>query len=280
MRVSVCVGNYAKEPYRIPGLEINVFSMEELCYCMKENAFLLDLSLLDDGLLDWMEQECGLGELAQRLHPLVHRRGQLSEFAVAILRYVGFYGEEAIGEMEQALKQGAGLSGIEKRKNQIDYLVRKKKYRLALRGYDELLQNWQEQENGEAAKPAPDFQAEIWHNMGVAYTGLMLSEGAAECFRQAYELSRDEAYCVDYLAAKRMQLSEKEYVDFAAGCTEWYPQTQELEEKYKEAAGEWEKHPDHLKLHHRRDLKSRDRQKYNEESERLVQVLKDSYRCA
>ena len=70
MRVSVCVGNYAKEPYRIPGLEINVFSMEELCYCMKENAFLLDLSLLDDGLLDWMEQECGLGELAQRLHPL------------------------------------------------------------------------------------------------------------------------------------------------------------------------------------------------------------------
>ncbi|HBA49994.1 MAG TPA: hypothetical protein DCZ91_19810 [Lachnospiraceae bacterium] len=280
MRVSVCVGNYAKEPYRIPGLEMNVFSVEELCYCIKENAFLLDLTLLDDGLLDWMERECGLGELAKRLHPLVHRRGQLSEFAVAILRYVGFYDEEAIGETEQALKQGAGLSGIEKRRNQIDYLVRKKKYRSALRGYDELLQNWQVQENGEAAGPAPDFQAEIWHNKGVAYTGLMLYESAAECFRQAYELSRDEAYCVDYLAAKRMLLSEKAYVDFAAGCTEWYPQTQELEKKYREAVEEWEKHPDCLKLNHRRDLKSRDIQKYNEENERLVQVLKDSYRCS
>lgn len=279
MRVSVCVGNYAKEPYRIPGLELNVFSMEELCYCIKENAFLLDLSLLDDGLLDWIERECGLGELADRLHPLVHRRGQLSEFAAAILRYVGFYGEETIQETEQALKKGAGLSGIEKRKNQVDYLVRKKKYRSALRGYDELLQNWQEEEAGSMTKPAPDFQAEIWHNKGVAYAGLMLYESAAECFRQAYGLSGDEAYCVDYLAAKRMQLSEKAYVDFAAGCTEWYPQTLELEKKYREAAEEWEKHPDYLQLYNRRELKSRDRQKYNEENERLVQALKDSYRC-
>ena len=279
MRVSVCVGNYAKEPYRIPGLEMNVFSMEELCYCIKENAFLLDLSLLDDGLLDWIERECGLGELADRLHPLVHRRGQLSEFAAAILRYVGFYGEEAIQETEQALKKGASLSGIEKRKNQVDYLVRKKKYRSALRGYDELLQNWQEEEAGGMSKPAPDFQAEIWHNKGVAYAGLMLYESAAECFRQAYGLSGDEAYCVDYLAAKRMQLSEKAYVDFAAGCTEWYPQTLELEKKYREAAEEWEKHPDYLQLYNRRELKSRDRQKYNEENERLVQALKDSYRC-
>ena len=133
MRISVSVGNYAKEPYRIRGLEIHVFSMEELCYCIRENAFLLDFTFLDDNLLDWIEHECGLVELAAKLYPLVHRRGQLSEFAVAILRYVGFYDEDAIRDTEQALKQGAGLNGMEKRKNQIDYLVRKKKYRSALR---------------------------------------------------------------------------------------------------------------------------------------------------
>lgn len=75
MRVSVCVGSYAKMPYRIPGLGTDVYSMEELCYCLKENAFLLDLSLMEDGLLDWVEKECGLRELAKALHPLVHRQG-------------------------------------------------------------------------------------------------------------------------------------------------------------------------------------------------------------
>ena len=64
MRISICVGDYAKTPYCIPGLEINVRSMEELCYCMRENAYMLDLSLLDDGLVRWIEQECGLKELA------------------------------------------------------------------------------------------------------------------------------------------------------------------------------------------------------------------------
>ena len=54
MRVSVCVGDYATTPYCVAGLEIEVYSMEELCYCIKENAFLLDFSLLNDGLVDWM----------------------------------------------------------------------------------------------------------------------------------------------------------------------------------------------------------------------------------
>ena len=85
MRISICVGDYAKTPYCIPGLEINVRSMEELCYCMRENAYMLDLSLLDDGLVRWIEQECGLKELAGALHPLIHRKGSLSSFAVMIL---------------------------------------------------------------------------------------------------------------------------------------------------------------------------------------------------
>ena len=70
MRVSVCVGNYAETPYCIPGLGINVYSMEELCYCLKENAFLLDFSMMNDALADWIDRACGLRELAKTLYPL------------------------------------------------------------------------------------------------------------------------------------------------------------------------------------------------------------------
>lgn len=279
MRISICVGNYAKVPYRIPELEVNVFSMEELCYCIKENAFLLDLSLLDDRLLNWIERECGLRDLAQKLHPLVHRRGMLSEFAVTILRYVGFYDEETVAETERVLKQGAGLNGLERRKNQVDYLVRKKKYKPALRGYDELLQNWRQEEGEGGDSPAaPEFLARIWHNKGVAYAGLMLYEEAAECFGHAYELTGSGEYCIDYLAAKRMLLSEEEYVALTGGYGEWHSQILELEKQYKTAAGEWEQQPDYLRLYNRRELRSRDRQKYQEENQRLLKALKSSYR--
>ena len=128
MRISICVGNYAKTPYCIPGLEISVFCVEELCYCMKENAFLLDISVMNDELMEWLDKECGLRDLMRSLYPLVHKKGSLSSFVVTIMRYVGLYEEDIILETEKVLKQGAGLSNIEKRKNQIDLLVKKKKY--------------------------------------------------------------------------------------------------------------------------------------------------------
>ena len=73
------------------GLDIRVYSMEELCYCLKENAFLLDLSIMNDKLVDWIGEECKVWELAKQLYPMVHKQGSLSVFVVTILQYVGMY---------------------------------------------------------------------------------------------------------------------------------------------------------------------------------------------
>lgn len=283
MRVSICVGEYAKMPYCIPGLEMDVYCMEELCCCMRDNAFLLDISLLNDGLLNWIAKECGLKELAGALHPLVHKQGSLSAFVVMIQRYVGFYDEEAIREIEEVVRQGSGLSGIERRKGQIDYLVRKKKFKSALRGYDELLWMWQ----GKEGKPVSEkelltkkeFLSDIWHNKGVAYAGLMRYDKAADCFERAYGLDGQEEHAISCLAAKRLQLAEKDYVAFVAEHREWHPFTLGLEKKLKRAGQEWEQQPDYLRLWNRRELRTGgDRRRYYEDNERLAQALKDSYR--
>lgn len=279
MRVSVCVGNYASTPYCVPGIEINVFCMEELCFVLKENAFLLDFSVMNDELLGWIEKECGLKELARALHPMVHKQGSLSTFVALILNFTGLYDGQIVAETEQVLKQGAGLSIIEKKKSQIDYLVKKKKYILAVRGYDGLIQKWQENvEEGEIL-PAAECLASIWHNKGVALAGLMIYEKAAECFLQAYEMEERKDFYLDYLAAKRMVLSESEYVAFVAENTERYELTLELEKDMERLTDEWEQQPEYLRLYAHRELRTGDRkQKYYEENERLTQTLKDSYR--
>lgn len=279
MRVSVCVGNYAETPYSVPGTGIQVYCMEELSYCLKENAFLLDFSLMQNELLEWIERECGLRELAKMLHGFVHKQGSLSTFVVTILQYVGLYDRETICETERILKQGAGLSVMERRKNQIDSLVEKKKYRAALAGYDELLQKWQEQEGQGDVMPAVDCLAAVWHNKGVVYAELMLYGRAAECFFQAYTLTGEEEYCVEFLAAKRMQLPEKSYVAFAAEHGDMYRYTLELEKKFEKYIHEWEQQPDYLRLYNTRELRcSGDRQRYYEDSEKMIQALKDRYR--
>lgn len=275
MRVSVCVGEYAEIPYCVPGLEIRVRCMEELCYVMRENAFLLDVSLMNDGLLDWMERQCGLGDLARALHPMVHKKGSLSVFVVSILNFVGLYESGVVARIEQVLKQGAGLSGIERKKKQTDYLVQKRKYVAAIRGYDGLIGQWKEQQAG------VECLAAIWHNKGVALAGLMSFPRAAECFLKAYELEEREDYYLEYLAAKRMELSENAYVAMVAEKTGKYELTLQLEKKLERLSGEWEQQPEYLQLNSFCELRRGDRkQKYYEACEGYTQTLKEDYRSS
>lgn len=279
MRASVCVGEYATTPYCIAGLEIPVYCMEELCFCLKENAFLLDGTLMNDSLVAWVAEECGLGELARELYPLVHKQGSLSAFVSMIMEYVGLYDASVIREVEQVLKQGAGLSSIEKRKSQIDYLVRKKKYVSALHGYDVLLSKWQELEQEGRELPAAKVRASILHNKGVAFTGLMLYSQAAEAFAEAHRNYSSDEHLTAYLAARRMELSESEYIALAAEMTDSYEMTIALEKRLESLQGEWQEQADYQRLQMRSEWRGGNgRQKYYDENERLTLGLKNSYR--
>ena len=99
MRASLCVGEYCENAYTVEELGISVCCMEELCYCLKENAFLLDLSIMNDKLADWIGEECKVRELAKQLYPMIHKQGSLSVFVLTILQYVGMYGEEDLKQV-------------------------------------------------------------------------------------------------------------------------------------------------------------------------------------
>ncbi|MBR3509772.1 MAG: hypothetical protein IKO03_13505 [Lachnospiraceae bacterium] len=279
MQAYLCVGEYSSVPYVIQGLELRVYCMEELCYGLKENAFLLDSSIMSDTLLKWIRERCGLPELSDLLYPMVHRQGSLSTFVCAILQYVGLYDGETIRQVDQILKKGAGLSGIEKRKEQVDYLCKKKKYVAAIRGYDGLLIKWEEFGEMGLAIPSDELKANIYHNKGVAYARLMLYGQAGDSFLSAYRISGKEEEYLCFLASKRLDLPESQYVSFASGEMEHYELTLELEKKMEELRRDFRLQPEELMLRERRDLKEAgDERRYLEEGARLCENLKNQYR--
>lgn len=281
MRISVCVGNYAKTPYCIAGPEIQVYCMEELCYCLKENAFLLDLSLMEEALADWIGEECGLKELAKELYSMVRKQGSLSAFVTLILEYTGLFDSETIRGVAKVLKEGSGLSSIEKRKKQVDYLLQRKKYPAAVSRYNQLLSKWQEESDRGCEMPGGRVMAAILHNKGVALTGLMEYTAAAECFRKAYEIDRDGEEYQSYLAAKRMELSEEDYLIFVAEQPDSYEFSLRLEkeiERMTEEFGETEAGRRLAELAQWRA--GGDKQRYYEELERITHAMKECYRSS
>ena len=50
-------GKRAKNPYYISNISTNIYSIEELCYYLYHNIYLLDETIINEQLLVWMKEE-------------------------------------------------------------------------------------------------------------------------------------------------------------------------------------------------------------------------------
>lgn len=270
-RVILCTGKTAAIPYSFDKLGIRVWSVEELCYCLYENAFLLEQDIVSAKLTDWIAKECELPELAEILRPLVRQKGSLAVFVVRILEFVGYYDIQALTHVSNTLQSGASLTDYEKKKKRGDYLVSNHKYIKALQEYTLLLLELPENEI--------KVKAGVLHNKGVALAGLFRFEDAAREFMAAYELSGEEEYYRDYLAAKRMQYDDKEYINFVADLPGAYEVSIRLEKEVDAILEDWDNAEEQKKLSELCELREDGHKNiYYEEIDRHAQALKEQYR--
>ena len=66
----LCSQQLAAMPYYIENVSLNVYSLDELCYYIKNNTCLLDADFMDDELCDWVENEQHLPDIAQNLRKI------------------------------------------------------------------------------------------------------------------------------------------------------------------------------------------------------------------
>ncbi len=276
MKAVVCLGEYAKNPYYFDKLGVSVYSMEELCYCLKENAFLLGREIMEDKLLRFMDVECNVPQLARNLYSLVHQKGSLSAYVTLILEYVGFYDAETIRSVENTIKNNSGLTDFEKRKLRIDYLAEHGKYSVALEEYDELIRDLEE---AESMGRNDAVLADALHNKGIIQATLLLYGDAAECFKRSYEITGNKATLKRYLVARRMELPEKEYIALIAQMPEAYELSLQIEKQVEEAETKWHRTMTYAGLQNMREWNAKGEvQRYEDECEQLIDALKEEYR--
>lgn len=281
MRVSICVGQYAKNPYCIRALDVQVYCIEELCYCFRENAFLLDVTILDEQLVRWIGEECKLVELSMELHKMVSKKGTLSGFVLAILNYVGLYEPNVLKEVEHVLKAGSGLNSVEKQKKQIDYLVQQKKYFIAVKRYDEILKKWDEESGEYSEEVGAVLKATIIHNKAVALAGMMEYHLSAKCFWEAYQLHPIKEHYMPYLASKRAELSEREYLQFVTEQPRNLEYSLEIEQQMKNIQKRYDETEIGYRLAQMCEWRDAGEiQKYDEELERMILAMKENYRLS
>lgn len=270
-RILLCTGRYARNPYRFESVCVNVYCVEELCYLFASNPFMIDQSVMNRELPKWLDQECGLRELAHQLLNLLGKGCQTGTFVSTIMCYVNYCTPEEVKKIDEVLQSNVGLNDYERQKKQADFLLKNRRYRLAIEEYDRLCRLLPDTES--ALKPL------IYHNMGVAYTGMFLFEMAARYFKRAYDMTGNEESGTEFLAARRLLLSEEAYIEFIAEHGEYYNLSQQVEKRLTKARGEFEASRESRMLTALKIYKDEgNAASYYEEIDKLIARQKDEYR--
>ncbi len=226
------IGRYSSIAYRVPQVGVSVHCIEELCFLLQENAFLLDRSICNNELVGWIEDQCGLKELAQQLRPLVHQKGSPSAFAGIILDYADYATKEERSETERLLREGMDEAAHVKRRNYAEYLIQHGKLEEAMIELQYLIDT--------APKQDHLFNSLLLSSMGVLMARLFRFELAAQYFLDAYhENPLNEEAAIQYLAAQRMLLSPEEYVALLAGQNQFYEYSLKLEKMFSDATRDY-----------------------------------------
>lgn len=101
----LCQVKRAKNPYYISNISTNIYSIEELCYYLYHNIYLLDETIINEQLLVWMKEELHLRRLYQRLYVLLEEKKNIGEFILPIFKEINYLSHDQFREMNERLKR-------------------------------------------------------------------------------------------------------------------------------------------------------------------------------
>ena len=269
-------GKHAESPYYMEKFYVNLYSVEELCYLLVDKAELLDREVIQRDMVQWLDEQCGLNQLANTLYSLLNQNGSTVAFVGTILEYVNLYPADVVSQTEQIVRDNEGLNPYERGKVKVDYLLQNRKYFTALKQYHSLLTQIPETDNL--------LRGRILHNMGVACAKMFMFRQAAEQFIQAYRTDGNEESLEMYLASMRMHYEDKDYVAYIAEHPDYHDVSLKVERQMERAYGQFEGSDENRMLFTLQVFKEEGNStagsdvQYYQEIEKLTTGLKETYR--
>lgn len=203
----LCQVPRAKVPYYIENISTNIYSIEELCYYFHHNLCLIDDSMMNEGLSEWIRDGLGLKGLYQKLHNACEKdEPGIRDFVYPVFKEINYLSYEELKDFDAQISALEAETPLQRMRMKGDSLVENGMYVNALKVYQELLRCM----DGKAGSAA--FQGSIHHNMGCAYSYLFQKEEALECFRLAYEKMHTGSSLKSYLFAFYNARTPIEYV--------------------------------------------------------------------
>ena len=202
----ICNAPIAAVPYYIEGIGWNVYTLEELCYYVEHNTYLLERDFMTEELCTWIGKEVKNIKLAEKLSIILQKNGKLSEFVEILLTECGYCPKAIIKETLTVIREMEEKSDFERNKMRADRLMEREKYLSSIYEYKGLL------DSNEAGEQSGELLGSIWHNLGTAYARLFLFAEAISCYEKAYRLNNRRESLKQCVMACHCHYEETEFL--------------------------------------------------------------------
>ena len=203
--IILCHKKKAKQPYEISRIHKRIYTIEELCYYICNNLYLIDYTIMNEQLCDWLSDELELKELAESLRQILRQHGSVEQFITTVLSSVSIYTAGELKAIQDILAKLKNQKPIEKQKYKADNLLQSGAVRSAILIYQSILRgDADESVNGK-------FYGKVYGCLGTAYGRLFLYEEAAKMYETAFQICEEESMLKAYLYACSQYMSKEEY---------------------------------------------------------------------
>ena len=186
-------------------IHCRIFTIEELCYYLCNNLYLIDYTIMNGQLCDWLDEELGMDSLASDLRDVLRLRGSVEKFVLTILKASKIYREPEMIRIQNVLEHLKNQKDIERQKYKGDNLLESGEVEEAILVYQSIL-------NQEKDETVDDkFYGKIYAGLGAAFGRLFLYQESARMYDRAYQICGDKALLKPYLYASYKYMSLEEY---------------------------------------------------------------------
>lgn len=201
----LCHERHATHPYEITRIHCKIFTIEELCYYLCNNLYLIDYTIMNEQLCVWLDEELGMSTLAGQLRDVIRLHGSIEKFVLTILKDSRIYRDPEMIRIQNVLERLKNQKDIERQKYKGDNLLESGEIEEAILVYQAILN--QEKDESVDAK----FYGRIYAGLGAAYGRLFLYQESARMFDRAYQICEDPKLLKPYLYASYKYMSLEEY---------------------------------------------------------------------
>lgn len=226
----LCHKKKAKQPYDVAQIQRKLYTIEELCYYLCNHLYLVDYTIMNETLCDWLDEELELTSLANELRGLLERDSSVEQFVMTILSQSEIYTAGELNRIQDVLDKLKNQKPLEKQKYKADNLLASGSVKTAILSYQAIL--FGERDESLDGK----FYGRVYGCLGAAYGRLFLYEEAAKMYEAAFQICEEPSMLKAYLYACRCYMNRETYNQLLAKSALYVECDEQLQRESEEIA--------------------------------------------